>query len=221
MRHPWKFKLTVDPAVAVGVYPIRVQTDDGISNPFLLAVGQLPQVVEKEENSTFELAQPIPDAAGGRGGEGRGQRRRLLPVPRAEGAADRRRCPVRPDRLGDRPDDPADDRDGPAPLRRLGRRHAGPAHRCPADRRACPRIPSTWSRSRTRATRVAGRPVYRLVDRCRADGRGGLSAGRPGRRDGRARAARRDALRTSKVAAASVQAPFGTDSLPAARSPRR
>ena len=57
----WKLKLTVDPAVAVGVYPIRVQTDDGISNPFLLAVGQLPQVVEKEENSTFELAQPIPE----------------------------------------------------------------------------------------------------------------------------------------------------------------
>ena len=57
----WKLKLTVDPAVAVGVYPIRVQTDDGISNPFLLAVGQLPQVAEKEENSTFETAQPIPE----------------------------------------------------------------------------------------------------------------------------------------------------------------
>jgi hypothetical protein len=57
----WKLKLTVDPSVAVGVYPVRVQTDDGISNPFLLAIGQLPQVVEKEENSTFELAQPIPE----------------------------------------------------------------------------------------------------------------------------------------------------------------
>jgi hypothetical protein len=57
----WKVKLTVGPDVAVGVYPIRIQTDDGISNPFLLAVGQLPQVVEKEENSTFELAQPIPE----------------------------------------------------------------------------------------------------------------------------------------------------------------
>ena len=45
----------------MGVYPIRVQTDDGISNPFLLAVGQLPQVDEKEENSTFETAQAIPD----------------------------------------------------------------------------------------------------------------------------------------------------------------
>jgi hypothetical protein len=57
----WKVKLTVEPTVAVGVYPVRVQTDDGISNPFLLAVGQLPQVAEKEENSTFELAQPIPE----------------------------------------------------------------------------------------------------------------------------------------------------------------
>jgi hypothetical protein len=57
----WKLKLTVATDTAVGVYPIRVQTDDGISNPFLLAVGQLPQVAEKEDNSTFETAQPIPD----------------------------------------------------------------------------------------------------------------------------------------------------------------
>ncbi len=57
----WKLHLTVAADAAVGVYPIRVQTDDGISNPFLLAVGQLPQVVEKEENSTFETAQKVPD----------------------------------------------------------------------------------------------------------------------------------------------------------------
>ena len=37
-------------------YPIRVQTDDGISNPFLFVVGQLPQILEKEDNSTFEAA---------------------------------------------------------------------------------------------------------------------------------------------------------------------
>jgi hypothetical protein len=58
----WKVNLTVDPGAAVGVYPIRVQTDDGISNPMLLAVGQLPQVLEKEDNSTFETAQKLPDA---------------------------------------------------------------------------------------------------------------------------------------------------------------
>jgi len=57
----WKLKLTVEAGTAVGVYPIRVQTDDGISNPFLLAIGQLPQVVEKEDNSTFETAQQVPE----------------------------------------------------------------------------------------------------------------------------------------------------------------
>ncbi len=57
----WKLKVMVDEHTAVGVYVIRVQTDDGISNPFLWSVGQLPQVSEKEENSTFETAQPIGD----------------------------------------------------------------------------------------------------------------------------------------------------------------
>ena len=57
----WKVKLTVASDVAVGAYPIRIQTDDGISNPFLLAVGQLPQVMEKEDNNSFETAQAIPD----------------------------------------------------------------------------------------------------------------------------------------------------------------
>ncbi len=57
----WKLKLMVAPETAVGVYPIRVQTDDGISNPFLLAVGQLSQVAEKEENSTFDTAQLLPE----------------------------------------------------------------------------------------------------------------------------------------------------------------
>ncbi len=57
----WKLNLVVKSDVAVGAYPIRVQTDDGVSNPFLLTVGQLPQVAEKEENSTFESAQRIPE----------------------------------------------------------------------------------------------------------------------------------------------------------------
>ncbi len=57
----WKLKLNVAGEVAVGVYSIRVQTDDGISNPFLLAVGQLPQITEKEDNGAFETAQAIPD----------------------------------------------------------------------------------------------------------------------------------------------------------------
>lgn len=57
----WKLKLIVAAETAVGAYPIRVQTDDGISNPFLFVVGQLPQIVEKEDNSTFETAQLIPE----------------------------------------------------------------------------------------------------------------------------------------------------------------
>jgi hypothetical protein len=57
----WKPRLTIAPDVAIGAYPIRVQTDDGISNAFLFVVGQLPQVSEKEDNSVFEAAQPIPD----------------------------------------------------------------------------------------------------------------------------------------------------------------
>lgn len=53
----WKPKLVVEPGTAIGVYPVRVLTDEGLSNPFLFAVGQLPQVTEKEDNSTFEQAQ--------------------------------------------------------------------------------------------------------------------------------------------------------------------
>jgi hypothetical protein len=56
----WTFRLTVAPGVAVGVYPVRVQTDVGLSNPFLLAVGQFLQVNEKEDNSSFETAQSLP-----------------------------------------------------------------------------------------------------------------------------------------------------------------
>src|SRR5207248_3086708 len=55
----WKATLVVDPETAVGVYPIRVRTEDGISNPLLFAVGKLPQVAEAEDNSSFESAQPI------------------------------------------------------------------------------------------------------------------------------------------------------------------
>jgi len=55
----WRVRLKVDLGTAVGVYPVRVQTDEGLSAPFLLAVGQLPEVAEVEENSTFEAAQVV------------------------------------------------------------------------------------------------------------------------------------------------------------------
>ena len=57
----WKVRLVVDGRTAVGVYPIRVVTDSGVSNPILFAVGQLPQVPEVEPNNTFDVAQPIPN----------------------------------------------------------------------------------------------------------------------------------------------------------------
>ncbi len=56
----WTFALTVAPETPVGVYLVRVRTEDGLSNPFLFAVGQVEQVAEKEDNSRFEAAQPIP-----------------------------------------------------------------------------------------------------------------------------------------------------------------
>ncbi len=62
----------VEPAgdLAVGVYPIRVETPDGISNIQLLAVGAFPEYIEDESrpgalansNDTIETAQPLPPA---------------------------------------------------------------------------------------------------------------------------------------------------------------
>src|SRR3954462_2067205 len=49
----WKTTITVAPETAVGVYPIRVCTEDGISNPILFSVGQLAQVAEVEDNSNI------------------------------------------------------------------------------------------------------------------------------------------------------------------------
>src|SRR5262249_36531374 len=54
-------RLAVDARTAVGVYPIRVVTDSGISNPVLFAVGQVPQVAERESNNTVATAQPVPN----------------------------------------------------------------------------------------------------------------------------------------------------------------
>jgi hypothetical protein len=62
----------VEPAgdLAVGAYPIRVETPDGISNIQLLAVGTFPEYFEDESrpgalansNDTIETAQPLPSA---------------------------------------------------------------------------------------------------------------------------------------------------------------
>ena len=55
----WRVRITPDPDVPVGVYLVRVQTDEGLSNPFPFAVDQVPRVAEGEENSSFSLAQQV------------------------------------------------------------------------------------------------------------------------------------------------------------------
>ena len=42
------------PLTALGIYPVRVVTDEGLSDPFPLAVGQLPQIQEKEDNNNID-----------------------------------------------------------------------------------------------------------------------------------------------------------------------
>ena len=67
------------------------------------------------------------------------------------------------DRLGDRPDDPVDERRSQSRLYRLGRRLAGPADRCPADRRAARRTAITWSSCPIRVIKERTGRCYRLV----------------------------------------------------------
>lgn len=55
----WSIKLTPAATTAVGVHQIRVQSDEGVSNPLLFAIGQVQQVPEKEDNSTFSSAQAV------------------------------------------------------------------------------------------------------------------------------------------------------------------
>jgi hypothetical protein len=59
----WKVRLTVEVGTAVGVYPVRIVTDSGVSNPILFAIGQVHQVPEVEPNNTFDRAQRIPTPA--------------------------------------------------------------------------------------------------------------------------------------------------------------
>jgi hypothetical protein len=55
----WRFRLTVPADTPVGTYPVRVRTDDGLSSPVLIAVGQVPQVVEQEPNNAIDQAQAV------------------------------------------------------------------------------------------------------------------------------------------------------------------
>ena len=55
----YRFKILVPATTPLGVYPIRVKSDAGLSNPILFAVGQVPQVAEVEDNSVFDSAQTV------------------------------------------------------------------------------------------------------------------------------------------------------------------
>jgi hypothetical protein len=54
-----RFQLTVDPSVPVGLYVVRVATDDGVSPFLLFGVDAFPNVTEVEDNSSFEKAQKV------------------------------------------------------------------------------------------------------------------------------------------------------------------
>lgn len=50
----FRARIRVDPASPLGIYPVRVLTDEGMSEPFPLAVGQLAVVHEKEDNDDVD-----------------------------------------------------------------------------------------------------------------------------------------------------------------------
>ena len=63
-----KVQLKVPPDTPLGLYPLRIATPRGQSNLRLIAVDELPQIVENEKNNSRETAQaiPVPCAVSGR-----------------------------------------------------------------------------------------------------------------------------------------------------------
>ncbi len=53
------FLLEVPADAPVGLYPIRIRSQEGLSNLLLFAVGDLPEIVEQEPNDAPARAQPI------------------------------------------------------------------------------------------------------------------------------------------------------------------
>jgi hypothetical protein len=54
-----RFQLTVDPSVPIGLYMVRLATEDGVSPFLLFGVDAFPNVTEVEDNSSFEKAQKV------------------------------------------------------------------------------------------------------------------------------------------------------------------
>ena len=128
----WTFRLSVAPEVAVGVYLVRVQTDDGLSNPFLFSVGQLPQVSEKEDNTSFEAAQALPSTPLVVEGEAAGNDVDYFKFAGKKGQVIVVDAQCAADWIGDGPDHPFDNGLGHAAICGVCRRLSRAAHRCPA-----------------------------------------------------------------------------------------
>lgn len=56
----WVVKVKLPADAPLGVFPMRVVTAKGVSNPVLVAVDQVPTVMEVEPNTKFETAQAVP-----------------------------------------------------------------------------------------------------------------------------------------------------------------
>jgi hypothetical protein len=56
----WSIKVAVPADAPLGVFPIRVVSSKGVSNPVLISIDQVPTVMEVEPNTTFEKAQAVP-----------------------------------------------------------------------------------------------------------------------------------------------------------------
>lgn len=54
-----RIQLTIDPATTLGVYPLRLATEEGLSALTLFCVDALPGVKEMEDNNSFEKAQRV------------------------------------------------------------------------------------------------------------------------------------------------------------------
>ncbi len=54
-----EFLVQVPEDTPVGLYPVRVRTDDGLSNLLIFSVGDLPEISEKEPNDSLAEAQPV------------------------------------------------------------------------------------------------------------------------------------------------------------------
>ena len=169
MRADWKFRLAVDDRTAVGVYPIRVVTEAGASNPILFAVGQVAQAAEIEPNNTFDGAQPIANPSVVEG-ECSGNDEDFFRFKGRKDMRDRRRCGVLADRLGSRPDDPADDSPtvGSSPPRTIPRACSPTG----TSRRSCRRTATTcWNSAIRGSPARAGRSIACWSARSRSPAR--------------------------------------------------